>query len=110
MICYTSAATHNHCLLKQINLPKGSYITFDRAYIDYWEFERLTQQGIFYVTKMKKNLVYEELSSKMYVTSSGKVWIRERIVLFQKNDIKHKARIVEYWEEGKVQSVQLFTN
>ena len=26
MICYTSAATHDHCLLKQINLPKGSYI------------------------------------------------------------------------------------
>ena len=110
MICYTSAATHDHCLLKQINLPKGSYITFDRAYIDYLEFERLTQQGIFYVTKMKKNLVYEELSSKMYVTSLGKVWIRERIVHFQKNDIKHKARIVEYWEEGKAQSVQLLTN
>ena len=74
------------------------------------EFERLTRQGIFYVTKMKKNLVYEELSGKIYVTSSGKVWIRERIVFFQKNDIKHKTRIVEYWEEGKSQSVQLLTN
>ena len=52
LVCYTSAATHDHCLLKQINLPKGSYITFDRAYIDYREFERLTQQGVFYVTKM----------------------------------------------------------
>ena len=34
---------------------------------------------------MKKNLVYEELSGKMYVTLSGKVWIRERIVIFHKN-------------------------
>ena len=110
MICYTSAATHDHCLLKQINLSKGSYITFDRAYIDYLEFERLTQQGVFYVTKMKKNLVYEELSSKLYVTTLGKVWIRERIVFFYKKDIKHKARIIEYWEEGKTQSVQLLTN
>ena len=96
MICYTSAATHDHCLLKQINLPKGSYITFDLAYIDYLEFERLTQQGVFYVTKMKKNLVYEELSSKLYVTTLGKVWIRERIVFFYKKDIIHKARIIEY--------------
>ena len=59
---------------------------------------------------MKKNLVYEELSSKLYVTTLGKVWIRERIVFFYKKDIKHKARIIEYWEEGKTQSVQLLTN
>ena len=65
---------------------------------------------MFYVTKMKKNLVYEELSSKLYVTTLGKVWIRERIVFFYKKDIKHKARIIEYWEEGKTQSVQLLTN
>ena len=40
----------------------------------------------------------------------GKIWIRERIVFFYKKDIKHKARIIEYWEEGKTQSVQLLTN
>lgn len=110
MVCYTSAATHDHCLLKQINLPKGSYITFDRAYIDYREFERLTQQGVFYVTKMKSNLVYEVISSKIYITPEAQVWVRESFVVFHKDDVTHKARIIEYWQENKKYSVCLLTN
>lgn len=110
LVCYTSAATHDHCLLKQINLPKGSYITFDRAYIDYREFERLTQQGVFYVTKMKSNLVYEIISSKIYITPKAQVWVRESFVIFHKDDVTHKARIIEYWQDDKKHSVCLLTN
>lgn len=110
LVCYTSAATHDHCLLKQINLPKGSYITFDRAYIDYREFERLTQQGVFYVTKMKSNLVYEVISSKIYITPKAQVWVRESFVIFHKDDVTHKARIIEYWQDDKKHSVCLLTN
>ena len=110
LVCYTSAATHDHCLLKQINLPKGSYITFDRAYIDYREFERLTQQGVFYVTKMKSNLVYEVISSKIYITPKAQVWVRESFGIFHKDDVTHKARIIEYWQDDKKHSVCLLTN
>lgn len=30
----------------------------DRAYIDYAKFQQMTERGIVYVTKMKKNLQY----------------------------------------------------
>ena len=30
----------------------------DRAYIDYEKFQQLTERGVIYVTKMKKNLKY----------------------------------------------------
>jgi len=33
----------------------------DRAYINYDKFEELTDRGVVYVTKMKKNLNYEHL-------------------------------------------------
>lgn len=110
---YTSAATHDHFLLKELNLEPGSFIAIDRAYIDYVEFERLTQSGVYYVSKMKKNLVYKTLEDTMTVNSEGKVTLREKIVLFKKKDTIHKSRIIEYWQiddKGKLSHAELLTN
>ena len=35
-------------------------VALDRAYINYAKFEELTERGVVYVTKMKKNLSYED--------------------------------------------------
>lgn len=35
LIRYTRAATHDHILLKEINLVQGSIIVFDKGYVDY---------------------------------------------------------------------------
>ena len=39
----TSAAKHDHYLLKEVHLPKDSTLAIDRAYIDIAQFQRLTQ-------------------------------------------------------------------
>lgn len=52
---FTSAAKHNLYLLKEIYLPKDSTLAMDRGYIDIAQFHRLTEGGVCYVTKMKKN-------------------------------------------------------
>ena len=57
-IKFTSAATNDSFMLKPANYTSGDILAFDRAYIDYAKFEELTRNGVIYVTKMKKNLVY----------------------------------------------------
>ena len=59
----TSAAKYDHYLLKEVHLPKDATLTMDRAYGDYAQFHRLTEEGVCYMTKMKKNLTYKEVSS-----------------------------------------------
>ena len=54
-IKFTSAATNDSFMLKPSTLSKGDIMAMDRAYIDYEKFEQLTQRGVVYVTKMKKN-------------------------------------------------------
>ncbi len=113
LVCYTSAATHDHFLLKELHLEEGSFIALDRAYINYKEFERLTSEGVYYVCKMKKNLTYKTLSDKMTVNSNGQVILREKEILFDKKEVAHKSRIVEYWhedEKGKLSHAALLTN
>jgi len=59
LIRYSAAARHDHQFLKDIKLPKGSFITFDRAYVDYVKYEEFTRTGVFYVTRLKSNAKFE---------------------------------------------------
>jgi hypothetical protein len=106
----TSAAKHDHYLLKDVHLPKDSTLAMDRAYIDYAQFQRLTDEGVCYVTKMKKNLKYKVLESVTYVNPNGLVEYQDQKVLFEKGDLKHESRRIEIWYRDKKQSVVLLTN
>src|SRR5574344_347152 len=106
----TSAATHDHWLLKEVHLPKDSTLAMDRAYIDYAQFQRLTDEGVCYVTKMKKNLKYSELSSVMYVSPNGLVTHSDKRIVFEKGELKHESRRVELWSNNSKKSVVLLTN
>ncbi len=116
-IKFTSAATNDSFMLKPTNYNDGDIIAIDRAYIDYSKFEELTNRGVIYVTKMKKNLVYEVLSSMIYMTPAGLMEYKVQVVEFKKHvkdgeDIKHKARIVTYVDlkKKKPKIISLLTN
>ncbi len=106
----TSAAKHDHYLLKEVHLPKESTLTMDRAYIDYAQFQRLTEEGVCYVTKKKKNLKYEELESTTYVSPDGLVTHTDKRIKFEKGELEHLSRRVELWSQDSKKSVVLLTN
>ena len=116
-IKFTSAATNDSFMLKPVNYTSGDILAFDRAYIDYAKFEELTRNGVIYVTKMKKNLVYAISDDTMYMTSDGKMSYRVQYVTFTKcvkdgEDIVHKARIITYVDIKKTRAklISLLTN
>ena len=90
-----SAAKHDYYLLKKVHLSQNATLAMDRAYIDYAQFQRLTEEGVCYVTKMKKNLSYKELSSTAYVSRDGLVTHIDKHILFEKEKVRHEARCVE---------------
>jgi len=109
VIQLTSAAKHDHYLLKEVHLPKDATLAMDRAYIDIAQFQRLTEEGVCYVTKMKKNLKYEVLNSVAYVNPQGLVTHIDEKVSFSRGELTHEARRVEIFAENK-KPVVLLTN
>ena len=105
----TSAAKHDHYLLKEVHMPKDSTLAMDRGYIDIAQFQRLTEEGVYYVTKMKKNLKFEILKSVTYVNAKGLVTHIDQKVRFTRGELTHDARRVEIFEEKK-KPVALLTN
>ena len=113
-IKFTSAATNDSFMLNPTTLQKGDIMAMDRAYIDYEKLEKMTQRGVIYVTKMKKNLNYKVLIDTMYQTPNGLMEVRVQNVTFTKHqkdeDIVHYSRIVTYVDEKKKKLIPLLTN
>ena len=120
---FTSAATHDHFMLSPDRFAAGDIATFDRACIDIEKFEQMTQRGVFYVTKMKKNLTYETMSSVIHMNEAGQMQWKEEVVVFRKTKrvkdengekstevIEHHARIITYVDEKKKKLIRLLTN
>lgn len=107
---FTSAATHDHVMLNKLKLSNGAFLAMDRAYIDYAVFEQFTKEGVFYVTKMKKNQRFEVQESNFRVNEEGLAVLNDALVIFTKGEIQHKSRKIEYWEKEKLQSSVLLTN
>ncbi len=64
---FTSAATHDSFMLTPEKFDSGDILAVDRAYVDINKFQELTNRGVIYVTKLKKNLKYEILDDEMYM-------------------------------------------
>jgi len=42
LVRFSSAATHDHTFLKDLNLEEGSFVVFDKAYNDYLQYLQWT--------------------------------------------------------------------
>jgi IS4 transposase len=55
----SEAKQHDKIFLKYLTLPKGSMITFDKAYNHYLQFAKWTEEEVFFVCRLKENARYE---------------------------------------------------
>src|SRR6476620_4135670 len=52
---------------REMIFPPGSVVVFDRGYIDYEWFRKLSQRGVFFVTRLKKNCHYRVVEQRRAV-------------------------------------------
>lgn len=106
---FTSAATNDSFMLAPNYYHHEEIIAMDRAYINYRKFEELTDKGVVYVTKMKKNLTYETLVDCMDMNPDGQMEYREQVIVFRRNDISHIARMITYVDIKKNKQPKLIS-
>jgi len=97
---------------RNLHLDPGTILVIDRGYNDYDWFADLTRKGVFFVTRMKTNTVYE-VSEECAVPAQGKVR-RDQIIslpaLAQADEEPVLFRRIEYWNEEKQEVLVFFTN
>ena len=102
-IKYTAAALHDQQFYKYIKeLPDYSIIAFDKAYINYRQFDAFTKRNIFYVTRQKENADYTAMEEFALPDDAQHILKDERIEVtytVNKEAVKQQMRRVVLFSE-----------
>ncbi|CAN5474447.1 IS4 family transposase [soil metagenome] len=108
----TAAAANDTNFMSQIQLPKGSILTFDRGYNDYSQLIRWNNTKVTWVTRLRKLTVFETLENSPISPYHQKHGVVSDTVirLGWHKKIQLRARVVVYYDEKEKRTFEFLTN
>jgi hypothetical protein len=111
-VVITNANTPDIRVARSVDLNPGSIVAMDRAYNDFALFGNWCSKGIYFVTRLKGNIVYDVIE-KRKLPQNRPILADEIICLTsakaQKNCPERLRRVVA-WDEVKRREIVLLTN
>lgn len=59
LVRFSAATRHDHTFLAELSLATGSYVVMDKGYTDYLQYLQWSQQGVYYITRLRENAAYQ---------------------------------------------------
>lgn len=108
----TSAGVHDVNILDKLVLENGSFIVFDRAYIDFERLYKLTQNGVFFVTRSKSNMKSRRVYSHKVDKASGVLHDQTVKMTVYRTALEYpeKLRKIQFYDQEKDRILVFFTN
>ena len=110
MIRYSAAAANDSQYLKEVQLPTGSVIVFDRGYCDYTTLNRFANDNITWVTRRRKQLTYKVIQVYRKPNNDETIISDEQIQLGWRSGIKVTARLVIYKDLASGEQYEFISN
>jgi hypothetical protein len=110
LVRFSSAAIHDHTSLKELNLEKGSFVVFDKAYNDYLQYMQWTQDDIYFVTIQKDNAAHTSMEEFELLDTKSDADLKDERIVVQKKDKTIELRWVAYWDSKKEKVYEFITN
>ena len=110
LVKFSSAATHDHEFLKNLELKKGSVVVFDKGYNDYEQYLEWTLADIYFVTRQKENAVYEDLEEFEIEDETDPGILKDEKIEVEKDGKKIELRRIAYWHEPHKKVYEFITN
>jgi hypothetical protein len=108
----TDGKTGDVKVAQSLNFPKGSIVALDRGYVDYHLFTRWTREGVYFVSRLKKNADIQIVEG--YPVPKGSNVLNDQQVRLQafvagRPDWEDLRRVT-IWLEDKQEALELLTN
>jgi hypothetical protein len=115
MVRYSAAASNDTQFLSNVNLAKGSVIVFDRGYPNYSSYQRFTQAGVTWVTRLRNRMVYEVVKTNEVdpLYKAQGVSSDTEIILGHNHKakaLKVRARLIRYQDPQTGKLFEFITN
>jgi len=111
--CYaviTEGQVHEIQVARKLKLQRGTMLVFDRGYTDYAWFQRLTEDGVHFVTRLKDNATYIVVESRQ---AEGDGVRADEIMVLEKQAHSETApflRRMRFWDESAQRELVFLTN
>lgn len=102
----TEGKEHEINRARELELPSGSYVVFDRGYTDYTWYKELTEDGVFFVTRLKSNAVITTGRKRRGRKSPGVIEDRE----IKLGELPEAFRLITYLDKETDITYQFVTN
>ena len=97
---------------RMLRFEPGTILALDRGYIDYEWFRELTQEEVYFVTRMKEKAVYE-VKEELQIPQNRNV-VRDQIICFPRlageGEESVLFRRVEIWDAEKEEAIVFLSN
>lgn len=114
-ISFTAASANDMTFLKEINLEAGSFIVFDKGYVDYNQYQRLNSEGVFFVTRQKKDASYIITGSNVLSPEDMDAGVMaDRMIILgtrtHRKKVKLNSRQITFFDKEKNRTFEFLTN
>jgi hypothetical protein len=110
LIRFSSAATHDHVFLRDLDLKKGSVVVFDRGYNDYLQWLQWNHDGIYFVTRQKENAVWQSIEEFDIPDDADNGVLKDEKIQVSKDGQTIELRRIAYWDDKHKQCYEFITN
>jgi hypothetical protein len=115
LIHFTDAATHDHTFLSKVKLQPHQIAVFDRAYVDYQQYDKWTTDQVHFVTRLKDNAVYDGLEEAEIPDNAPAGYLKDEKIQISYKDEQQKEQLlflrrVVYYDDEKKRVLQFLTN
>jgi hypothetical protein len=108
----THGKIHDVKVAQTLQFEPGTIVVMDRGYVDYGLFDRWTREGVWFVTRSKKNMQFRVVKNRP-VPSSGTILKDQEIMVtgyMSRQKCPHRLRRIEVWDPKKERVIVLVTN
>jgi len=114
MVWFSNAATHDHILLEKLKLDSNTIYVFDKGYNDYKAFNRFSDSGTGFVTRIKDNAAYDIVEENIIEDSIHCGVEKDEIIVVtikeNNKDIPLKLRKVQFYDRVLKRRFEFITN
>ena len=115
LVVLTAGSSSDKKFLRNINLPRGSILVFDKGYNNYSQWKRLSEEGIYWVTRENKAAVSAIIKQRAISEKERKLGvIEDNIVLLgtgiNKGTPQLKARRIVFQDPDSGKCLIFVTN
>jgi len=110
-IYISEARMHDCMVLRELTLKPGSIIVMDRAYNEYKQYGDWTMQGVYFVTRMKQNTVFQVIEER--VPPSRRNILSDELIVLTGLSAKHcpdTLRLVRAVDPKTGEEIEIITN